>query len=233
MSEKLIPVKRMTVTMRIIHWTNVFCIITAVITGLYIANPYYQALISEPAAYKFVMAYNRFLHFMAALLLDIVSVVIAYLYFRSNFERYAYKLIPTKQNINEFKEVFLNLITLNRRKNFDSSHADSFNIVWFTVLHLMLVLMLFTGFQMYVAGLGSGLSSIGSWWPWLLHITTDWTLWVFGGLAGVRLVHHFTMYLILAWVMFHIYYQVWRTIFWKEGDIAIVFGGYKFKRVKE
>jgi Ni/Fe-hydrogenase 1 B-type cytochrome subunit len=32
----------------------------------------------------------------------------------------------------------------------------------------------------------------------------------------------------VAWAMFHIYYQVWRTIFWKEGDIAIVFGGEKF-----
>ncbi|WP_297887733.1 cytochrome b/b6 domain-containing protein [Sulfurihydrogenibium sp.] len=233
MSAKMVPVKRMTVTMRIIHWINVFSIFTAVLTGLYIANPYYQALIAEPAAYKYVMAYNRFFHFIAALLLDIVSIVIFYLYFRSNFERYAYKLIPNKQNITEFKEVFLNLITLNRRKNFDSSHSDSFNIVWFTILHLMLLLMLFTGFQMYVAGLESGHSSIGSWWPWLLHISTDWTLWMFGGLAGVRWVHHFTMYLILGWVMFHIYYQVWRTIFWKEGDIAIVFGGYKFKRIKE
>ena len=38
---------------------------------------------------------------------------------------------------------------------------------------------------------------------------------------GVRIAHHYAMYFILAWVMFHIYYQVWRTIFWKEGDIAV------------
>ncbi|GAB6072925.1 Ni/Fe-hydrogenase, b-type cytochrome subunit [Venenivibrio stagnispumantis] len=225
-------IKRMSATMRIIHWINAFSIVIAVITGLYIANPYYQALIAEPAAYKYIMAYNRFFHFIAAIFLDVTAIIIAYLYFFSRFEKPYKKLIPNAQNIREFWEVFLNLITLNRRKNFDSSHLDSFNVVWFTILHLMLLLMLFTGFQMYVVGLESGLSAIGSWWPWLLHIATDWTLYVFGGLAGVRIVHHLTMWLILSWVIFHIYYQVWRTIFWKEGDIGIVFGGYKYKKIQ-
>jgi len=230
---KLQRIKRMTATMRIIHWTNVFCILAAVITGLYIAHPYYQTLIAEPAAHKYVMAYNRLIHFISAMLLDVVAIVIFYLYFASRFEKFYKKLIPNKQNIKEFWEVFLNLITLNRRKNFDSSHLDSFNVVWFTLFHILLVFMLFTGFYMYVQGLESGLSAIGSWWPALLHLTTDWVGILLGGHAGVRWWHHFTMWLILSWVAFHIYYQVWRTIFWKEGDIAIVFGGYKFKKVKE
>jgi Ni/Fe-hydrogenase 1 B-type cytochrome subunit len=50
---------------------------------------------------------------------------------------------------------------------------------------------------------------------------------------GVRIAHHTSMYLILVWVMCHIYYQIWRTIFWKEGDIAIVIGGSKFVREEE
>jgi len=227
-----VRVKRMTRTMRIFHWINAISIIVAVITGLYIAHPYYQTLISEPAAHKYVMAYNRLFHFFAALLLDVVSIAIFYLYFASRFEKMYKKVIPTKQNIAEFIEVFLNLITLNRRKNFDSSHLDSFNAVYFTILHLLLVFMLLTGFYMYVQGLESGLSAIGSWWPWLLHLMTDWLGWLLGGHAGVRWWHHFTMWIILAWVFFHIYYQVWRTIFWKEGDISIVFGGYKYKKIK-
>jgi len=227
-----VRVKRMTRTMRIFHWINAISILVAVITGLYIAHPFYQTLISEPAVNKYVMAYNRLFHFFAALLLDVVSIAIFYLYFASRFEKPIKKLIPTKQNIVEFVEVFLNLITLNRRKKFDSSHLDSFNAVYFTILHILLVWMLLTGFYMYVQGLESGLSAIGSWWPWLLHLMTDWVGWLLGGHAGVRWWHHFTMWIILAWVMFHIYYQVWRTIFWKEGDINIVFGGYKFKKVK-
>lgn len=230
---KIKEVKRMTATMRIVHWANAICMVVAVITGLYIGHPYYQSFIADPAVDKYVMAWNRWGHFIVAIIFDVTAVLIGYLYFFSRFEKPYKKLIPTGKNIKEFFEVFLNLITFNRRKNFDSSHSDSYNIVFFTIFHLLLIFMLFTGLQLYVHGLASGESSIGTWWPAMLHIATDWTLNVFGGNMGVRIAHHTSMYLILVWVMCHIYYQIWRTIFWKEGDIAIVIGGSKFVREKE
>ena len=236
-------VKRMTGAMRIIHWLNAFSMIVAIATGLYIAAPYYQTFIADGAVDKYVMAWNRWGHFMVAIIFDVTSIIIAYLFFFSRFEQPWRKLVPTITNIKEFIEVFLNLITLNRRKKFDSTHSDSFNTVYFTIFHLLLAWMLFTGLQMYVHGLGSGESSIGAWWPWMLHLVTDWTLpvssWMTGSTAtginimDVRIVHHITMWLIIVWVVFHIYYQVWRTIFWKEGDISIVIGGDKFVKEKE
>ena len=226
-------VKRMTGTMRIVHWLNVTCMVVAVITGLYIGHPYYQSFIADPAVDKYVMAWNRWGHFIVAIIFDVTAVLIGYLYFFSRFEKPYKKLIPTWKNIKEFCEVFLNLITFNRRKNFDSSHSDSYNIVFFTIFHLLLVFMLFTGLQLYVHGLASGESSIGTWWPAMLHLVTDWTLQVFGGNMGVRIAHHISMYLILVWVMCHVYYQIWRTIFWKEGDIAIVIGGSKFVKKED
>ena len=226
-------VKRMTGTMRIVHWLNAICMVVAVITGLYIGHPYYQTFIADPAVDKYVMAWNRWGHFIVAIIFDVTAILIAYLYFFSRFEKPYKKLIPTWTNIKEFFEVFLNLITFNRRKNFDSSHSDSYNIVFFTIFHLLLVFMLLSGLQLYVHGLASGISSIGAWWPAMLHLATDWTLEVFGGIMGVRIAHHTSMYLILVWVMCHIYYQVWRTIFWREGDISIVVGGSKFVREEE
>ncbi|NPA81024.1 MAG: Ni/Fe hydrogenase [Epsilonproteobacteria bacterium] len=224
-------VKRMTLFMRVNHWVVAICMVAAVITGLYIGHPYYQTLIAEPAVDKYVMAWNRWIHFMAAIIFDVSSIVIAYLYFFSRFEKPYKKLIPNSKNISEFFAVLTNLFTFNRVKKFDSSHEDSFHVVFFTIFHLLLLWMLLTGLQLYVHGLESGLSSIGKWWPWILHVATDWTISVCGGtLMDVRISHHYTMYLIIAWVMFHIYYVVWRTIFWREGDISIVFGGYKFKK---
>ena len=234
-------VKRMTPAMRIIHWANVISMIVAVITGFYIAEPYYQTLIAEAPVDKYVMAWNRWGHFIVAIIFDVTSVVVAYLYFFSRFEKPYKKIIPNSKNIKEFVEVFLNLITLNRKKDFDSSHSDSFNTVYFTIFHLLLVWMLFSGLQLYVHGLESGMSSIGKWWPSLLHLVTDWTIPVSHFLVGggptatimdVRITHHITMWLIISWVVFHIYYQVWRTIFWQEGDIAIAFGGSKFVKEK-
>ncbi len=233
----------MTTAMRIIHWVNVFSMIVAVATGLYIAAPYYQTLIAEPAVDKYVMAWNRWGHFIVAIIFDVTSIVVAYLFFFSRFEKPYKKIIPTAQNIKEFFAVLINLLTLNRKKDFDTSHSDSFNTVYFTIFHLLLAWMLFTGLQLYVHGLESGLSSIGKWWPWMLHQVTDWTIpvshWLVGSsvdiptIMDVRIVHHITMWLIIVWVVFHIYYQVWRTIFWQEADIAIVVGGTKFVKEKK
>ena len=225
-------VRRMTGAMRAIHWTNVISMIVAVVTGLYIAHPYYQTFIADGAVDKYVMAWNRWGHFIVAIIFDVTSILVAYLFFFSRFEKPYKKVIPNAKNIKEFAEVFLNLVTLNRRKNFDSTHSDSFNSVYFLVFHLLLAWMLFTGLQLYVHGLESGLSSIGTWWPTMLHMVTDWTISASGGtLMDVRINHHYSMWFIITWVAFHVYYQVWRTIFWKEGDIAIVVGGSKF--VKE
>jgi len=222
-------VKRMTTYMRINHWVVAFSMIGAIVTGLYIGHPYYQSFIADPAVSKYVMAWNRWVHFMIAIIFDVSSIVIAYMYFFSRFEKPYKKIIPNGKNIKEFVEVVVNLMTLNRRKNFDSTHSDSFNTVFFLVFHLMLAWMLLTGLQLYVHGLASGLSSIGNWWPWMLHLVTDWTIPVTGGtLMDVRISHHSIMWWIMAWIMFHVYYQVWRTIFWKEGDIGIVVGGDKF-----
>ncbi len=227
-------VKRMTLFMRVNHWVVAICMVAAVITGLYIGHPYYQTLIAEPAVDKYVMAWNRWVHLIAAIVFDVSSIIIAYLYFFSRFEKPILKVIPTPKNIKEFFAVLINLITFNRVKKFDSSHADSFNTVYFLIFHLLLAWMLFTGLQLYVHGLESGHSSIGDWWPAVLHLATDWTVAVTGGTyMDVRISHHMTMYFIIAWVMFHIYYQVWRTIYWQEGDIAIVFGGSKFVKEKK
>ncbi|WP_297440393.1 cytochrome b/b6 domain-containing protein [Sulfurimonas sp.] len=233
----------MTFSMRLIHWVNVFSMIVAIITGLYIADPYYQAFIADDAVDKYVMAWNRWGHFMVAIIFDVTSIIVSYLFFFSRFEKHYLKIIPTKKNIIEFFEVILNLITLNRRKKFDSSHSDSFNSVYFIIFHMLLAWMLFTGLQLYVHGLASGESSIGVWWPWMLHLITDWTIpvsaWMVGmagnipSIMDVRIVHHMSMWIIIIWVVFHIYYQIWRTIFWQEGDIAIVVGGSKFMKVNE
>ena len=216
MKEGYKKVERMTPAMRIIHWVNVLSMIVAIATGLYIAAPYYQTFIADSAVDKYVMAWNRWGHFMVAIIFDVTSIIVAYLYFFSRFEKPWKKVIPTPTNIKEFFAVLINLITLNRSKNFDSSHSDSFNTIYFAIFHLLLAWMLLTGLQLYVHGLASGESSIGTWWPWMLHAVTDWTIPITGGtLMDVRISHHYTMWLVIVWVVFHIYYQVWRTIFWQ------------------
>jgi Ni/Fe-hydrogenase 1 B-type cytochrome subunit len=219
---RLQKVVRMTASWRAIHWLNALSILVAAVTGIYISNPYYSTNAGN------VMAWNRSVHLYAAIVLDVTFIVIAYLYFFSRGEKRAALLVPTRENRTRFREAFLNAVTLNRRKRFDSSRPDPLNAFLFLLLHLAVAFQLVTGLQLYVQGLESGVSSIGSWWPWSIHLTTDWTRGVFGGIAGVRVAHHAAMYFIAIWAMVHIYFEVWRSVMWKEGDIAISFAGYKF-----
>jgi Ni/Fe-hydrogenase 1 B-type cytochrome subunit len=217
---------RMSATRRLVHWVNALSVAVCAITGLYIANPFYVASI------PYLTAWNRAIHLYGAVVLDISLLIIMYLYFFSTVERPVAPLIPSRNNLIRFQEAFLNLITFNRRKRFDSSQPDPLNGVLFLILHGLIVVQLFTGLQLYVFGLESGYSVVGTWWPSLMHLTTDWTSAVFGGIGGVRLAHHTMMYPIIAWALLHIYYEIWRTIAWKEGDINIAFGGYKVVQPK-
>jgi len=133
MKEGYKRVARMTPAMRTIHWVNAISMVVAIVTGLYIAAPYYQTFIADGAVDKYVMAWNRWGHFIVAIIFDVTSILVAYLYFFSRFERPWKKAIPTGTNIREFFAVLINLITLNRKKGFDSTHSDSFNAVYFTI----------------------------------------------------------------------------------------------------
>lgn len=128
---KMKKVERMTPIMRTIHWGNAICMVVAVITGLYIGHPYYQTFIADPAVDKYVMAWNRWGHFIAAIIFDVTAILIGYLYLFSRFEKPYKKILPTKKNFIEFCEVFFNLMTFNRRKKFSSEHSDSYNIMFF------------------------------------------------------------------------------------------------------
>ncbi|MGO9754381.1 MAG: cytochrome b/b6 domain-containing protein [Solirubrobacteraceae bacterium] len=209
---------------RIFHWATVFSIVAACLTGTYIADPFFGLHGHD------VMSWMRAFHFYVAIILDCSVISLAYLYFFSRTDRGVEEIIPTKKNFVSLQEGFLNLVLLNGRKKFDSSKPDSWNAMWFTVLHLLVFFQMFTGFQLYVINEYSGVSSIGGWWPQLLHTTTDWTVWLFGSQGGVRTAHLVTMYFIIAWAMCHLYYEAWRTIVWREGDIGIAIGGYKFAR---
>jgi Ni/Fe-hydrogenase 1 B-type cytochrome subunit len=218
-------VPRRSAMWRWIHWIDAGCILVCAFTGLFVANPFLVAHI------QYVMAWDVALHLYAAVILDVSVVIIAYLYLFSRNEREINQLRPTRENWINLKEAFLNVATLNRDKRFDSSKPDPLNALFFVLLHALVILQLFTGLQLYVEGFSSNMSSVGAWWPELIHFTTDWTTAVMGGNVGVRMVHYATMWFVLSWVVLHIYYEWWRTVVWKESDIAIMFGGYKYARV--
>lgn len=217
-----VRVHRATFIWRWIHWSNVASIVVCCITGIYIAHPFYVANVAM------LMEWNRALHLYGAMVLDMSTMAIAYLYFFSRSERHIDELIPTHSNLVRLQEAFLNVVMLNRRKRFDSSRPDPLNALFFVLFHAMVVFQVLSGLQLYVEGLTASMSSVGAWWPDLCRFLTDWMLAVFGGPPGVRWWHAFMLYPIVAWVFLHVYYEIWRAVMWREGDIGIMFSGFKF-----
>lgn len=217
-----VQVPRRTATWRWLHWIQFLAILTCAATGFYIADPFLSAHIHD------LMAWDIAIHLYAAMVLDVMIFMIAYLYLYSHAEHGIDQLRPTRENLARLKEAFLNLATAGRRKRFDSSGPDPLNALFFLLLHVLVVFQLLTGLQLYVEGLTGNMSSVGAWWPELCRICTDWTLPVLGGNVGVRMAHYAVMYFIIAWAILHVYYEWWRTVVWKQGDIGIMFGGHKF-----
>ncbi|RZD16034.1 MAG: Ni/Fe hydrogenase [Candidatus Acididesulfobacter guangdongensis] len=235
-------VHRMTVIKRIIHWTLFLSIINQIITGMYIAYPFLifgktptqadspiSGVLNSGETYQaFIMTWMREFHFIGAVLIDVSFFAWVYLAFFSTKEPLYKSFLPFGNKINEMYKMIKHYFTLKNKPK-TGKYQDPLNAIIFTFFHLLLLLQMATGFQMYVASF-TGTSAVGAWWPAMLHICTDWTLWVFGGLTGVTLTHLFITWLIIIFIFYHIYIEVWRSIVWKEGDILIPFGGYKYSR---
>lgn len=219
-------VKVKTASVRLLHWVIFLSTVSLVLTGLYIADPFWLSGSGE-AYQTFVMAKIRLIHFLSAIALDVAFLVRLYIAFFSIFHTDWREVLPSAGNLEEAAKSFKFYWTLEGERK-DSRWIDPFDGITFHLLHLVLLLQLFTGFALYVSGieLSSGI------WARTLHIATDWTLVVFGGLPGVRLMHHFTLWLVVTGAFLHIYLQIWKTIKLQRADISAIVNGYKLMAVK-
>lgn len=237
-------IHRMTVIKRVIHWALFLAVLNNIFTGFYIAYPFLifgktpvqadslsTGVLNTGATYQaFIMTWMRDFHFIGAVVMDVSFFAWLYLAFFSLKEPLYKSFLPFGEKLNEAYRMVRHYLTLKDRPE-TGRYQDPLNAIVFTFFHILILLQMFTGFQMYVASF-TGTSAVGAWWPWSMHLATNWTLVVFGGLTGVTLVHLFTMWLIIIFIVYHVYIEVWRSIMWKEGDILIPFGGYKFIRNK-
>jgi Ni/Fe-hydrogenase 1 B-type cytochrome subunit len=210
------------VTVRVIHWLTFLSVLVLLVTGNYIAHtPAFISPTGEPYQ-NFFMANMRFVHFISAIVFDVGIVVSIYLIFFSTFHAPWRELTPTTQNLNKFWKMLKYYFRLSGEKvKYDV--IDPVDLVSFLSFHILAILLIFTGFALYVAPF-----SLDWWWPQLLHLTTDWVVWLFRGLNGTRIAHHLMWWLILAWVLVHVYFQVWKTIKLKTGEMGSIFSGYRY-----
>lgn len=211
-------------TSRIIHWIVFVAVSVLILTGYYIGNPTFFYGDGE-AFDSYVMGYVRLTHYLAAMALTIATLLRIYLAFFSRFNRDWIEMIPTPTRLRG--------AALVARSYFDFRappfylHIDPLDGLFFLLFLLLSLIQIGSGFALYLHAL-----PIGYWWGDLLRVVTRPIHWMLGSDQNIRFTHHINMWIMLAGVIAHVYMQVTKTIIWRDGHIASIFGGFKFRNVK-
>ena len=203
------------VPVRITHWVIVGCIVVLSITGAYIADPF---LI--PAGGN-VMTTVRVIHILTAFVfLAAGTVRTIWLLLGNRFARWS-AFIPTskKQATELFRQA--GFYAFLRRDLPKVLGHNQLAATAYLALFGFLLLETITGFAL--DGIG-GAQPAGTIFGWLSD---------FFGPQLLRLVHHLSMWAILAIAIFHIYSCVLVDHLEKNGLMSSIFSGYKFPTREE
>lgn len=200
---------------RICHWANVFAIVILAVTGLFIGHPYNIG----GAASDFGMGWIRFVHFTAAYILA-VSVA----------SRVFWSLVGNKYA--SWREFFPFATVSGREKMvrmlryymfIDKKVPETFGhnpmaTTAYVILFGLYVLMILTGFALYAQHDPDG----------LMYKTLGFMYMTFSS-QGMRLVHHFGLWLIAGFIINHVYSAVLMDIKEHDGEISSIFSGFKYR----
>lgn len=210
---------------RFFHWINAFSIAFLIITGFLIAYP--PALLTQnEASGTFLMGYVRMIHFFCAYLMVAVMIMRVYLAFSGNKFANWKVFIPFTQK-GGFKKIWNVLkydIFLQNEKeyNFKNIHVGHNEVAAssYLVMFILALVMIATGFAMYAPNS-----------TWFFPKLFRWVVPLFDGdEQKIRMVHHFTMWAFIPFIIVHVYLVFYHDWLEGRGETSAMVSGYKFVR---
>ncbi len=203
------------VPVRVTHWVTAACIVVLSITGGYIADPF---LIPPGGS---IMTTVRIVHIAAAFTFLASGLLrTAWLLHGNRFSRWS-AFIPTSRN--QATELFRQaaFYAFIRREIPKVLGHNQLAATAYLALFFLLLVETVTGFAL--DGL-LGAEPGATWFAWLRELA---------GPQMLRLVHHLTMWAILAIALFHVYSCVLVDHVEKNGLLSSIVSGYKFPTREE
>ena len=200
---------------RITHWLTAGCIVVLSLTGGYIADPF----LIPPGGN--IMTTVRLIHMLTAFAFLVSGLIRTYWLLAGNrFARWS-AFIPTSrfQATELFRQAgFYAFIRKEIPKVLGHNQLAA---TAYLALFALLLVETVTGFALDgLIGSEPGASAFG----WLRELL---------GPQTIRLVHHLSMWLILAIALFHIYSCILVDHIEKNGLVSSIVSGYKFPTVEE
>jgi Ni/Fe-hydrogenase 1 B-type cytochrome subunit len=197
---------------RVTHWVNVLTILALSFTGLYIGYPFFGGSF-------YVMTSMRAIHRVSAYSFTASVLLRTYWAFAGNGWASWRALFPElyREGRRGMAETFRYYTFLRRTPPGATGHNPLAGLAYSAVVFLFLV-QIFTGF---------GLLALqkGGWW-----LAVFGWVFSFGSPQGVRLVHHFVMWLLLGFAVHHVYSAVLIDVDERNAVMTSIVSGYKFER---
>ena len=203
---------------RLWHWLHTLSFLTLAVTGYLISSPL-PAPNGIPSDH-FVMGNIRLIHFIAAYVFAIGFAVRIYWALVGN--RYAREIFYLPfWRANWWQGLFHELkfyLFLTRKQDKMLGHNPLAQAAMFFLNTLMTLFMIVTGFALYGQGLGEG-----SW----ADRGFGWIIPLLGGGQATRNWHDMGMWIMLVFVIIHIYMAVRADIIGRESSVSAMIGGWR------
>ncbi|MGV6817388.1 MAG: Ni/Fe-hydrogenase, b-type cytochrome subunit [Thiotrichales bacterium] len=204
---------------RLWHWINALAIVVLGITGYFIGSPL-PTLSGEPSDH-FLMGYIRFAHFAAGYILIIGFIGRIYWAFVGNSHAREIFLPPIFRP--SFWGGVLHEIKWYLFLSKEPRKYTGHNPLAVLAMHIMfvwgIIFMMVTGFALYGEGTGPG--------SWAHSLFTVWVIPLFGQSMDVHTWHHFGMWLIVLFVMIHVYVAIREDIMSRQTLVSSMISGWR------
>ncbi|MCG8429045.1 MAG: Ni/Fe-hydrogenase, b-type cytochrome subunit [Chromatiales bacterium] len=203
---------------RIWHWVNALSIVVLAITGYLIGSP--LPTVAGEASDHYIMGYIRFAHFAAAYVFTVGFIGRIYWAFVGNhtsrelFTFPFWKVSFWRELIHEVRWYLF----LEREPRKYIGHNPLAHITMVAIITVGGLLMIATGFALYAEQTG-----LGSWQDLLF----GWLIPLMGQSQDVRLWHHWGMWIIVWFVMIHVYVAIREDIMSRQSMISTMISGWR------
>lgn len=199
------------IPVRVTHWTIALCITVLAVTGFFIGHPY--------ASGGMVMLWMRATHLVFAVLLTCTVIWrVAWAFMGNEWSSWrAFIPFATPGWWDRAFSTAMFYGFLRRKAPPDVGH-NPLAATAYVGVYLLFVVEIITGFAMNA-------NSWGGWW----YVAFGW---VFALLPAndVRLTHHLVMWLLLGFVVHHVYSSVLMDNEERTGILSSIVNGFKFVR---
>jgi len=199
---------------RLTHWTNVICIGVLSVTGYYISSPFITTQGSASA--HFYMGWVRYIHFLFAFVFTASVLFRVYWFFAGNrWASWRDWLPATRSRVTRLLQQLKYYFFLRSKPPAEVGHNGLAGAAY-AALYLFFAVQIVTGFALYSQGFEDGF--------WVTAF--GWLLTLFGA-PGLRLVHMLVMFVILAFVIHHVYSAILIDTEERSGVVSSIFTGTK------